>query len=202
MATNFATDTLKSVMTKAATGTTATSTASNSAVAEFRDHQHPHQNSQDDDATSGTTTQHSAPTLSDSAVAELKAAYVAVEQAIADAKSGTTSTTTGSSSTETTSGSTDTASTDTASTDKTTDASTHQLPTDPLVKVLADAQTDRILGVHIVGPRAGDLIAEAVVAMEFGASSEDVARSSHAHPTLAEALKEAALGVEGRSIHI
>jgi dihydrolipoamide dehydrogenase len=68
--------------------------------------------------------------------------------------------------------------------------------------VLADAATDRILGVHIVGPRAGDLIAEAVVAMEFGASSEDVARCSHAHPTLAEALKEAALGVDGRSIHI
>jgi dihydrolipoamide dehydrogenase len=74
--------------------------------------------------------------------------------------------------------------------------------TDGKVKVLADAATDRILGVHIVGPRAGDLIAEAVVAMEFGASSEDVARSSHAHPTLAEALKEAALGVDGRSIHI
>jgi dihydrolipoamide dehydrogenase len=74
--------------------------------------------------------------------------------------------------------------------------------TEGKVKVLADAATDRILGVHIVGPRAGDLIAEAVVAMEFGASSEDLARSSHAHPTLAEALKEAALGVEGRSIHI
>ncbi len=70
------------------------------------------------------------------------------------------------------------------------------------VKVLADATTDRILGVHILGPRAGDLIAEAVVAMEFGASSEDVARTSHAHPTLAEALKEAALGVSGRAIHI
>ena len=70
------------------------------------------------------------------------------------------------------------------------------------VKVLADAKTDRILGVHIVGARAGDLIAEAVVAMEFGASSEDIARTSHAHPTLAEALKEAALGVDGRSIHI
>ena len=74
--------------------------------------------------------------------------------------------------------------------------------TEGKVKVLADATTDRILGVHIVGPRAGDLIAEAVLAMEFGASSEDVARTSHAHPTLAEALKEAALGVEGRSIHI
>ncbi|MBW8887096.1 MAG: dihydrolipoyl dehydrogenase [Fibrobacteres bacterium] len=74
--------------------------------------------------------------------------------------------------------------------------------TEGKVKVLADATTDRILGVHIVGARAGDLIAEAVVAMEFGASSEDLARSSHAHPTLAEALKEAALGVDGRSIHI
>jgi dihydrolipoamide dehydrogenase len=74
--------------------------------------------------------------------------------------------------------------------------------TEGKVKVLADSATDRILGVHIVGPRAGDLIAEAVLAMEFGASSEDMARTSHAHPTLAEALKEAALGVEGRSIHI
>ncbi len=74
--------------------------------------------------------------------------------------------------------------------------------TEGKVKVLADAHTDRILGVHIVGARAGDLIAEAVVAMEFGASSEDIARTSHAHPTLAEALKEAALGVDGRSIHI
>ena len=74
--------------------------------------------------------------------------------------------------------------------------------TEGKVKVLADATTDRILGVHIVGPRAGDLIAEAVVAMEFGASAEDIARSSHAHPTLAEALKEAALGVDGRAIHI
>ena len=70
------------------------------------------------------------------------------------------------------------------------------------VKVLADAATDRILGVHILGARAGDLIAEAVVAMEFGASSEDIARTSHAHPTLAEAIKEAALGVDGRSIHM
>ena len=77
-----------------------------------------------------------------------------------------------------------------------------QAQTEGKVKVLADAATDRILGVHIMGPQAGDLIAEAVVAMEFGASSEDIARSSHAHPTLAEALKEAALGVEGRSIHI
>jgi dihydrolipoamide dehydrogenase len=74
--------------------------------------------------------------------------------------------------------------------------------TEGLVKVLAHAETDRVLGVHILGAHAGDLIAEAVVAMEFGASSEDIARSSHAHPTLLEALKEAALGVEGRAIHI
>lgn len=67
--------------------------------------------------------------------------------------------------------------------------------------MLADEQTDRILGVHIIGPRAGDLIAEAAVAIEFGASSEDLARCSHAHPTLAEALKEAALAVDGRAIH-
>lgn len=69
------------------------------------------------------------------------------------------------------------------------------------VKILADANTDRILGVHIIGPRAGDLIAEAAVALEFGASSEDLARSCHAHPTLAECLKEAALAVEDRAIH-
>ena len=70
------------------------------------------------------------------------------------------------------------------------------------VKVLADAETDRVLGIHIIGARAGDLIAEAAVAVEFGASAEDIARSSHAHPTLAEAVKEAALAVEGRAIHI
>ena len=70
--------------------------------------------------------------------------------------------------------------------------------TDGKVKVLADAATDRILGVHIIGPRAGDLIAEAVAAMEFGASSEDLARTCHAHPTLSECLREAALGVDGR----
>ena len=70
------------------------------------------------------------------------------------------------------------------------------------VKMLADAATDRLLGVHIFGPRAEDLIAEAAVAMELGASSEDLARSSHAHPTLAEAMKEAALAVDGRAIHL
>jgi dihydrolipoamide dehydrogenase len=69
------------------------------------------------------------------------------------------------------------------------------------VKILADAKTDRVLGVHILGPRAGDLIAEAAVAIEFGASSEDIARSSHAHPTLAEAVKEGALAVDGRTIN-
>lgn len=71
--------------------------------------------------------------------------------------------------------------------------------TDGSVKVLADAVTDRILGVHIVGPRASDMIAEAVVAMEFGGSSEDLARSFHAHPTLSEVMREAALNVEKRA---
>jgi dihydrolipoamide dehydrogenase len=69
------------------------------------------------------------------------------------------------------------------------------------VAIVADAETDRILGAHIVGPRASDLIAELAVAMEFGASAEDVARSVHAHPTLAEAVKEAALAVGRRAIH-
>ncbi len=73
--------------------------------------------------------------------------------------------------------------------------------TEGRVKILAHAETDRVLGVHIIGPRAGDLIAEAAVAIEFGASAEDIARSSHAHPTLAECLKEAALAVDGRAIH-
>lgn len=73
--------------------------------------------------------------------------------------------------------------------------------TSGFVKIIADAETDRVLGVHIIGPRAGDLIAEAAVAMEYGASSEDVARACHAHPTLAEAVKEAALDVLGRAIH-
>jgi len=74
--------------------------------------------------------------------------------------------------------------------------------TEGRVKILAHAQTDRILGVHIIGPHAGDLIAEAAVAIEFSASAEDIARSSHAHPTLAEAMKEAALAVDRRAIHI
>ena len=71
--------------------------------------------------------------------------------------------------------------------------------TDGQVKVLADATSDRLLGVHIVGPRASDMIAEAVVAMEFGASAEDLARSFHAHPTLSEVMREAALGVDKRT---
>ncbi|MDQ3397384.1 MAG: dihydrolipoyl dehydrogenase [Deinococcota bacterium] len=74
--------------------------------------------------------------------------------------------------------------------------------TEGKVKILADAETDRVLGVHIIGSRAGDLIAEAVAALEFGASAEDIARTSHAHPTLAETIKEAALAVDGRALHI
>jgi dihydrolipoamide dehydrogenase len=73
---------------------------------------------------------------------------------------------------------------------------------DGQVKILADARTDRILGAHILGPRASDLIAELATAMEMGASAEDVARSVHAHPTLPEAVKEAALAVAGRAIHV
>jgi len=73
--------------------------------------------------------------------------------------------------------------------------------TEGRAKVLADKQTDRILGVHIIGPRAGDLIAEACAAMEFGASSEDLAAVCHAHPTLSEVLKEAALGTSGQTLN-
>ncbi len=72
--------------------------------------------------------------------------------------------------------------------------------TDGFVKILADAGTDRVLGVHMIGADAGNMIAEAVIAMEFGASSEDIARSCHAHPTLSEAVKEAALAVAKRAI--
>ena len=74
--------------------------------------------------------------------------------------------------------------------------------TDGFVKIIADAKTDRVLGVHIVGVDAGNLIAEPAVAMEFGASSEDIARTCHAHPTLPEAVKEAAMAVEKRAIHM
>jgi dihydrolipoamide dehydrogenase len=74
--------------------------------------------------------------------------------------------------------------------------------TDGFVKILADATTDRVLGAHILGPEAGTLIAEIVTIMEFGGSAEDIARICHAHPTLNEAVKEAALAVDGRPIHI
>ena len=74
--------------------------------------------------------------------------------------------------------------------------------TDGFVKILADKATDRILGAHIIGPDAGTLIAELATAMEFGAAAEDVGRICHAHPTLSEAVKEAALAVEGRALHI
>jgi dihydrolipoamide dehydrogenase len=74
--------------------------------------------------------------------------------------------------------------------------------TDGFVKILADAKTDRVLGVHILGADAGNMIAEAAVAMEFGAAAEDIARTCHAHPTLPEAVKEAALAVGKRAIHM
>jgi dihydrolipoamide dehydrogenase len=74
--------------------------------------------------------------------------------------------------------------------------------TDGFVKIIADAKTDRVLGVHIIGPDAGTMIAEAAMAMEFSASAEDIARTCHAHPTLNEAVKEAALAVAGRTINI
>lgn len=74
--------------------------------------------------------------------------------------------------------------------------------TDGFVKILADAKTDRVLGAHIVGPDAGTMISEATVAMEFGGSAEDIARTCHPHPTLSEAVKEAALAVDKRAIHM
>ena len=70
-----------------------------------------------------------------------------------------------------------------------------------IVKVLADSKTDRVLGVHIIGPRASDMIAEAVAILEFSGSAEDIARTCHAHPTLSEAFREAALDVDARAIH-
>ncbi|MGE5367062.1 MAG: dihydrolipoyl dehydrogenase [Betaproteobacteria bacterium] len=76
-----------------------------------------------------------------------------------------------------------------------------KLTTEGFVKILADAKTDRVLGVHILGPDAGNMIGEAAVAMEFGASSEDIARTCHAHPTLSEAIKESALAVAKRAIN-
>ena len=74
--------------------------------------------------------------------------------------------------------------------------------TDGMVKILADAETGRVLGVHIVGPRASDLLAEAAATMEFGGSAEDIARTCHAHPTLSEAVKEAAMDVDKRRINL
>jgi dihydrolipoamide dehydrogenase len=74
--------------------------------------------------------------------------------------------------------------------------------TDGFVKILVDEKSDRILGVHILGPWASDLISEAVSVMEFGGSAEDIARTVHAHPTLTEVVREAALDVETRAIHL
>jgi dihydrolipoamide dehydrogenase len=74
--------------------------------------------------------------------------------------------------------------------------------TDGFVKILADAATDRVLGVHMIGPSVGELVGEMALAIEFGASSEDIARTCHAHPTLTEAVREAALAVDGRPIHM
>jgi dihydrolipoamide dehydrogenase len=74
--------------------------------------------------------------------------------------------------------------------------------TDGFVKILADAKTDRVLGAHVIGAQAGTMIAELVLAMEFGASAEDIARTCHGHPTESEAVKEAALAVEGRTLHL
>ena len=77
------------------------------------------------------------------------------------------------------------------------------MDTDGFVKVLADAATDEVLGVHMIGPRVADVIAEAVVAMEYRASAEDIARISHAHPTYTEAVREAAMAAtDNRAIHI
>lgn len=75
------------------------------------------------------------------------------------------------------------------------------LDSEGLVKMIADADTDRILGIHIIGPNAGEMIAEGTLALEYGASSEDIGRTSHAHPTLAEAFKEAAMATYGKAIH-
>jgi dihydrolipoamide dehydrogenase len=74
--------------------------------------------------------------------------------------------------------------------------------TDGFVKILADTKTDRILGIHIIGAHASEMIAEAVMALEFGASSEDIARICHAHPSLSEVVHEAALAVDKRALHM
>jgi dihydrolipoamide dehydrogenase len=76
------------------------------------------------------------------------------------------------------------------------------LQTEGFVKILADAATDRVLGVHILGADAGNMIAEAALAMEFGAAAEDIARTSHPHPTLTEAVREAALAVDKRALNM
>lgn len=70
-----------------------------------------------------------------------------------------------------------------------------------MVKILTDAKTDKILGIHLLGSNAGEMIAEGVLAMEYGASSEDVARTCHAHPTLSEAFKEACMAANDKPIH-
>lgn len=70
------------------------------------------------------------------------------------------------------------------------------------MKILADKKTDTVLGCHIIGPEGGDLLQEVVVGMEFGASAEDIARTCHSHPSLSESVKEAALGVAKRTIHM
>jgi dihydrolipoamide dehydrogenase len=75
------------------------------------------------------------------------------------------------------------------------------LDTEGQVKFIADAETDRILGVHIIGANAGEMVAEATLAVEYGASCEDIARTCHAHPTLAEAFKEAAMATYSKAIH-
>lgn len=72
---------------------------------------------------------------------------------------------------------------------------------DGMVKILTDTQTDKILGVHIIGPNAGEMIAEGVLGMEYGAAAEDIARTCHAHPTLSEAFKEACMAAYDKSIH-
>jgi dihydrolipoamide dehydrogenase len=73
--------------------------------------------------------------------------------------------------------------------------------TDGFVKILSDAESDKILGAHIIGPNAGEMISEAVIAIEYGASSEDIARTCHAHPTLSEAFKEACMDTYDKPIH-
>jgi len=76
------------------------------------------------------------------------------------------------------------------------------LDTEGMVKILADPETDRLLGIHIIGPNAGEMIAEGTLALEYGASSEDIARTCHAHPTLSEAFKEAAMATYSKPIHM